>query len=227
MNWSIVFLISLLLMGCVATSDVIVSRPFSKMIELNGNIQHESGRLVPLVGYSITVNATNMFYLSKSDSDEEKRTLGSEYYWDMKESNWTPRNRDVFFVEIIIPTRNKDIRLIPDTFSLLLNQHKYLGVLYKATKSSLMSRGELCDFYVRDERGDRIWGHSNQFNPGESLKLASPMVLFADQEYCFAIKFNVAPPDPENEFTLLLKGFDKNKEVRIPFKGVRYQELHN
>jgi len=86
--------------------------------------------------------------------------------------------------------------------------------------------GELCDFYVRDKRGDRIWGHPNQFNPGESLKLVNPMVLAANQEYCFAIKFDTPPPMPENEFTLILGGLDKDV-IQVPFKYTEYQEWHN
>jgi len=213
-------------MGCVAISDVVVSRPFSGVNELQKSRQYELGRIVPLAGYSITLNATNMFYVSKSNQGKDKRTLGLDYYWDIKEGNRTPRNRDVFFVEFIMPTRNHDIRLTPDAFSLLLNQQKYVGVLYKAAKPRPVSKGELCDFYVRDERGDIVWGHPNQYNPGESSRLVKPVMLSADQEYCFAIKFDTPPPMPENEFTLILGGIGK-EVIEVPFKYNEYQERHN
>ncbi len=226
MSWYWVLLIHLLLMGCVAVSNVVVSHPFSESYTIKESEQHESGRVLYLANYSITLYATNMFYISKNDSGEDKRTLGSSYYWRTGIRPWLPQNRDAFFIEFIIPTRNQDIRLIPDAFSLFLNQQKYAGVLYKAAEASPIPEGDMCDFYVRDAYGEIIWGHSNQFNPGESLKVVNPMVLAANQEYCFAIKFNIPPPMPENEFTLSLRGLD-NRLVKVPFKGVKYKETHN
>jgi len=196
------------------------------MNELKGSSQHKSGRVLLLENYRITLNATNMFYVHQRDHGKDKRTLGSDYYWDMKRADWIPRNRDVFFIEFIVSTRSQDIRLTPDAFSLLLNQQKYIGVLYKAARPSSVREGELCDFYVRDKHGDRIWGHPNQFNPDESLKVVNPMLLAANQEYCFAIKFDTPPPMPENEFTLILGGLGK-EVIQVPFKYAEDQEWHN
>ena len=219
-------LINLLLVGCSTTEDVIVSRPFSESYTVKESKVHELGRVIPVENYRITLNATNMFYVHKRDHGKDKRGLGSDYYWDMKRADWIPRNRDVFFIEFIIPTRSQDIRLTPNAFSLLLNQQKYIGVLYKATKPSSVFEGELCDFYVRDKQGDIIWRHPNEFNPDESLKLVNPMVLAANQEYCFAIKFDTPPPMPENEFTLIFGGLGK-EVIQVPFKYAEYQEWHN
>lgn len=195
-----------LLPGCgVSVSEYIYSHPYVEDQKLEGfTLEDENYRLL--------VRATNDFLVSR---DEVTRDLSDEYYYMpfyMAREQPGPRNRDVFFIEILIHSFDEQISLDPRGFTLEMKGVRYHGIVYGPVKRYSRERSAengfvpLCDFRVRDGKSEVIWGHVDTFNPIYPTDSGKIIQLQPKNESCFAIKFNTPPPQPEVTFSLSLDG---------------------
>lgn len=210
------------LSGCgVAVNQVIYSHPY-----IDGEKLEEYSFTVEK--HQIKVKATNKYVLD--DSIPPSRNISTEYYWEPDKLSIgdisRPRNRDVFFIELLISPQDANLQMIPENFVLMIDGEKLSGIVYGPVNAYNGSKYRgLCDFHVTSGSGEVLWNHPDEFRPAESLRISSPLSLQVNRDYCFAIKFKVSPPMPETDFSLLLDGIGVDK--KIDFKAVQFEWSHN
>jgi len=217
-------------LGCgVRATKVIYSRPFIDGKKLDGYLK---GKAFHINDFYVKVRPTNVYRYDINYPDSSD--LSMAYYWENKRRDPPlKRNRDVFFIELSVLSKNK-IEINPNGFKLLMNNKVLTSSLYGPVKMGYsegaitLSQGNLCDFHVLNQAKEIVWYHPDAFKPEDKLKIIHPLQLQANKEYCFAIKFNTPPPMPKSRFSLLLEGLNfEGKVVKVDFETIEYEHQVN
>lgn len=221
----------LALSACSRTAHLVYSAPALS------NGENIDNAFFKVKGNDLSVRATN-FYELKGD---DKELIGVYYVAGISpEGKRIPRNRDSFIVEVAIVAKNDELVMglkesIMDVDGSVLKGKVFGSApIYWKPRWNKFSSTHLCDFRVIDaELGKAEGRHPQDYTLDEARELKAEEPLMAGREYCFAIKFDSPPPDPEKRsFSLILDGLtskdgELSRGIAIKFSPKKITESHN
>lgn len=140
-----------------------------------------------------------------------------------------------FIVELRISTGSNDMRLAFRDFRLKnesssVQPSNYFRLEPRYGSSAFQRRGDRGEFSLCKSKDQPSYSAANPLRSAAALDVGDTVKLEEEQEYCFAIKYDVAPPHPSRPFRLQVGGIDVNEKavvLNIQYNPVTRVYEHN